>query len=282
MRPAQPQSCPQRVGVDIDTANEDLDGADVARRKRLAQSPFAVGQLLENFEPAHVLGQPIAGQVGDIGVELPQPVSGGVVPHQTCAHHRAVGVDDPPAGRRHRAVVGVGVGDAFAGVQHRRPTGHSIPSKARRPQARLAHAARQRSDLDLPVESQTRQLIEIDSGSALYDEVSAPVHIQQCIQRRRVVAGVEPAPSAAAPGGVDEDDGVAGDRPQRVGATEVDVGDIVACHRQPDRIDIAADHAERRIPQCRKLGADRTRRVVHRARQPTCPMRGDRCGGGLL
>ena len=54
-------------------------------------------------------------------------------------------------------------------------------------------------------------------------------------------------------------------------------------HRQPDRVDIAADDVRRRIPQCRKLCADRARHVVHaRSGQPPSAVRGHRLGGGLL
>jgi len=36
MRSMQSQSRPQHIGVDVDPANQDLDGPDVTRRKRLA------------------------------------------------------------------------------------------------------------------------------------------------------------------------------------------------------------------------------------------------------
>ena len=155
---AQPQPRPQRVGVDVDAADQDLGGADVASRKRLAQPPFAVPDLLEDLEPAHAVGQSVAGQIGDVGVELPQSVPGGVVAHQPGTHDGAVGVDDPAARGCHRAIVGVGVGDLLADVEHRGPPGHPGGGEARRPQARLAHAARQRSHLDLAIEPQSRQV----------------------------------------------------------------------------------------------------------------------------
>ena len=180
LRAAQPQPRPQRVGVDVDAAHQDLDRADVARRKRLAQPPFAVAELVEHLEAAHAVGQPVAGQVGDVGVELPQPVPGGVVAHQPGAHHRAVGVDDPPAGRRHRAVVGFGVGDLL----RRRPAswpGGSRPASARPADHRHASRTLPASDVTSisPREAQPRDLVEIDSGSALYDEVAVAVHVQQ-------------------------------------------------------------------------------------------------------
>jgi hypothetical protein len=57
----------------------------------------------------------------------------------------------------------------------------------------------------------------------------------------------------------------------------------VAGHRQPDRIDVTADDIGGRIPQRRKLGADRTGRVVHdQAGQPPRPVRRDRFRRGLL
>ena len=100
---------PQRVGIHIHTTDEDLGRTYITTRKRLAQSAFAVGELLEHLEAAHSGRQRIPGQVGDVGVELPETVSGRVVAHQTRAHDRAIGVDDPPAGLRDHAVVGFGV-----------------------------------------------------------------------------------------------------------------------------------------------------------------------------
>ena len=127
------------------------------------------------------------------------------------------------------------------------------------------------------------QLFEIDSGSDLYDEVTAAVDVEQSIQRRRVVPWVEPASSGLAAARVGDDDGVAADRVQRIGAADVDVGDVVPGHRQPDRVDIAADHVGCRIAQCRKLCADRARHVVHaRSDEPPSAVRGHRLGGGLL
>ena len=99
LRSAQPQPRPQRVGVDIDTADQDLGRTHIARRKRLPQPPFAVGQCVEHLESPHPVGQLVAGQVGDVGVELPQAVPRRVMAHQPGAHHRAVGVDDPAARR---------------------------------------------------------------------------------------------------------------------------------------------------------------------------------------
>ena len=254
------------------------------RRKRLAQPPFAVVQLLEHFEPAHVLGQPIAGQVGDIGVELPQPVPGGVVPHQTCAHHRAVGIDDPPAGRRHRAVVGFGVGDLpspASSIVARRVT--PVPRKPRRPQACLAHAAANDVTSISPRKPSRDTSSKSIPGAHFTTRSRLAVYIQQCIQSRCVVARIEPAPSAAAPGGVDEDDGVTGDRPQRVGATQVDVGDIVP---RPSPAGPGRCRCRRRrqpnsaVPQA-QCRSNRSRRAPRR-RPTAVPVRGHRFGGGLL
>ena len=139
--------------------------AAVARRKRLPQPFFAVAELFEHLETAHTVRQSVAGQVGDVGVELPQPVPGRVVAHQTRAHHRAVGVDDPAARRRHRAVVGIGVGDLLIPVEQdvaRRvtPGSPTAPPTTGTPPA----PTRQRCHLDLAGESQPRPAVEIDSG----------------------------------------------------------------------------------------------------------------------
>ena len=109
------------------------------------------------------------------------------------------------------------------------------------------------------------------------------VHVQQSIERGRVIAWIEPPPPAASSRRVDEDDGVAGDRCQRVGPAQVDICDVVTGHCEPHRVHITADDTSAPIPQRGKLCADRTRRVVHaEPGQPTRPVGGDRFGGGLL
>ena len=282
---AQPQSRPQRVGVDIDTAHQDLDRADVARRKRLAQPPFAEVELLEHFEPAHAVGQPVAGQVGDVGVELPQPVPRGVVAHQTGAHHRAVGVDDPPAGRRHRAVVGFGVGDLPSPVSRivarRRTPARPAPPTTGTPRARCPPATSPRSRRRNPSRASPSKSIP----GAHFTTRSRPRYTSSsCVERRRVVARVEPAPPAAAPRGVDEDDGVAGDRPQRVGAAELDAGRRCGppSPAGPDRYRCRPrTQPNPAVPQVR-CRSNRSRRAPRRRPAATCPVRGHRCRGGLL
>ena len=120
--------------------------------------------------------------------------------------------------------------------------------QARRPQACLAHAAVQRRDLDLAGEAESAELGEIDSGSTLYDEIAVAVHVEQPVQRRGVVTRVEPSPPGSPAGGVGEHDGVAGDWPQRVGAAQLHIADVVPGHGEPDRVDVAAHHVSR--PNC--------------------------------
>src|SRR6202020_1602313 len=92
----------------------------------------------------------------------------------------------------------------------------------RRPQARLADRAAIGRHLDFPYEAQAPDLLEIYSGSALYDQVTAPVGIEQRAEARLIILRREPAPTAPATRRVDDDHGVASDRMQRVGAAQVD------------------------------------------------------------
>ena len=111
-------------------------------------------------------------------VELPEPVPRGVVTHQTSPHHRAVRVDNPPASRLYRAIVGLGVGDLFVAVQNARPAAHTCLGQTRRPQAGLAHRAAIRGHLDLTVEPKLRHRIEIDSRSALNNQIPAAIGLE--------------------------------------------------------------------------------------------------------
>ena len=90
--------------------------------------------------------------------------------------------------------------------------------------------------------------------------------------------------SLAATGRVDEDYCVAGHRVQRVGPAQVSGRpEVVAGHRQPHRVDIAAHHPGRAAAQRRDLGANRARHIVHNAAgQPLRPMRRHNRGAGLL
>ena len=114
---AQPQPSPQRVGVDLAHRAPGSPAPAVQRRQRLPEPALIERQLLEQPRSPGPRRQPIPGQVGDVGVELPQPVPRGVVAHQPGPDHGAVGVDDPSPGRPHRAVVRLGVGDLFAAIE---------------------------------------------------------------------------------------------------------------------------------------------------------------------
>ena len=96
----------------------ELDGTRVVSGQRLTHLLLVEGDLAEHLEAADAVGKPVAREVGDVRVELPQPMPGGVVADQPSADHRTVGVDDPAARRRDRAVVGLGIGDLFGTVQH--------------------------------------------------------------------------------------------------------------------------------------------------------------------
>ena len=210
-----------------------------------------------------------------------------VLAHQPGPHHGTVGVDDPGARGPHRAVVGLAVGELLSGVEHRRAAVHARRRQPARPQARLTHAARPRRHLDLPVEAQSPHGIEIDSGSALHDVLTAFEYADEVVERRQIAARIESAPGPAAPCRVGDHDRVGGDRTQRVGPAQqhrlTAQPQVVLGHRQPYRIDVAADHALRRITKCRKLSADRAGHIVHGgAGQPAGSVLGHRCRGGLL
>ena len=120
--------------------------------QRLPQPPLIERQLLEHLEAPHPRRQPITGQVGDVGVELPQPVSRAVVADQPGPHDGAVGIDDPPSGGPHRAVIRVGVGDLFAAIEHAGATAYARLRQAGRPQACLPDRAAVGRHFDLAVE----------------------------------------------------------------------------------------------------------------------------------
>ena len=85
------------VAKAVDGGNRgDDDDVDVHRRDAgLFQRLLRVFELFEDAESAHPVGQRIAGEVGDTWIELPQPVCGRVVTHQSGPHDRTVRIDDP-------------------------------------------------------------------------------------------------------------------------------------------------------------------------------------------
>jgi hypothetical protein len=121
-------------------------------------------------------------------------VLGGIVSDQPGADHCTIRVDDPSAHRRDRTVVGFCVGDLLAAVKHGGPAAHTRLGQSLRPQACLAHAAVQRCDLDLAVEAEPHDFFEIDSRSALHDEISAAASVKQPVKGRDVVERIEPSP----------------------------------------------------------------------------------------
>src|SRR3954471_24359414 len=89
-RTAQLQPLTECVRIDVDAAYENLDGARVVRRQGVAQPLFAEAELLEHLEATDAFRQPVSGQIGDVGVELPQPVPRRVVANQSGTDDRAV------------------------------------------------------------------------------------------------------------------------------------------------------------------------------------------------
>ena len=150
------------------------------------------------------------------------PCRARVVTHQTGPHHRSVRVDNPPASRLYRAVVGLGVSDLFVAVQNARPAAHTCLGQTRRPQAGLAHRAAIRGHLDLTVEPELRHRIEIDSRSAFHDQIPAAIGLEKMIKSRLIIAWVEAPTSTTTPRRIGQHHGVAGYRVQRVGAAQVD------------------------------------------------------------
>src|SRR5690606_39553012 len=61
--------------------------------------------------PSHLFPYTTLFRSGDVLVELPQPVPGGVLAHQPGPHHRTVRIDDPLPRLTDRALVRFVVGD---------------------------------------------------------------------------------------------------------------------------------------------------------------------------
>ena len=154
----------------------------------MAQNLFPQRKRFDDLEAADPVGQPVAGQVGDVGIELPQSVAGAVLADQTRPHHRAVGVDDPAPGWTAAAVLGVGVGEHLVGgraaVQHAGPPPHAGLGQGRRPQAGLAHRAAGGDHLHLAVEADPANRVEVDAGRALHHGAATAVGLREGIQGR--------------------------------------------------------------------------------------------------
>ena len=84
-----------------------------------------------------------------------------------------------------------------------------------------------------------------------------------------MVTRVKPSSARTAPRRIGDHDGVAGDGPQRVRATQRHVGDVLPRHRQAHGIDVTAHDVGSFVAQGSEFGADGTGHVVHGpARQP--------------
>src|SRR5690606_33970883 len=76
----------QRVGVDVETPHQDLQPAHVVSPQRRSQRLLAVAARLQHPKRPYPRRRRVPGEVGDAWIELPQPVPGGVVPHQSGPH----------------------------------------------------------------------------------------------------------------------------------------------------------------------------------------------------
>ena len=133
----EPQPTPQRVGVDLHTPDQDLQRSTVQRGQCLPEPTFIERLLLEHLEAADRCRQPIAGQVGDVGIELPQPVPCAVVAYQAGPDDGAVRVDDPSSGSPHRAVAELGIGDLLTAIKDARSAANTVFGQPGRPQTRF-------------------------------------------------------------------------------------------------------------------------------------------------
>jgi len=275
---AQPQPTPQRVGVDLHAPNQNLQRPAVQRGQCLPDPALIERLLLEHLEASDRRRQPVAGQVGDVGIELPQPVPRAVVAYQAGPDDGAVGVDDPSSGGPHRAVAELGIGDLLTAIKDARSTAHTGFGQPGRPQARFPDRTVIRRHLDFAVETEASKMIEIYSGTALYDEIPAAVAVKQLPQARLIVIWAPTPPPASATRRVNNHHRVAGHRMQRVGTAQAGAGtQVVARHRQPHRVDIAAHRRDGVATQRGHLGADGTGRVVYdMTGKPPGPVQGHR------
>ena len=129
-------------------------------------------------------------------------------------------------------------------------------------------------------------MIEIYSGSTLYGEIPTAVAVNQLPQARLIVIRAPTPPPVNTPRRVNNHHRVAGHRMQRVGTAQGGARtQVVARHRQPHRVNIAAHRFGPRGAQCGHFGADRTGRVVHHypgLGQPPGAVQGHRRRGRLL
>ncbi len=167
-------------------------------------------------------------------------------------------------------------------VARRRTPGSARPDDHR-------HASRTLPSSDVtsisPSKPSRRTASKSIPGAHFTTSVAIAVDVEQPVQRRHVVARVEPSPPDPLRG-----PGRASTTASRVTGRSASARHsatsrtIVSGHRQPDRVDVAAHDEVGRVPQRRKLGADRTGDVVHDARLPAGAARcsATACGGGLL
>jgi hypothetical protein len=129
-------------------------------------------------------------------------------------------------------------------------------------------------------------VIEIYSRTTLYDEIPAAVAVKQLPQARLIIIWAQTPPAASAARRVNDHHRVARHRVQRVGTAQGGARtQVVARHRQPHRVNIAAHRFGPRGAECGHFGADRTGRVVHHypgLGQPPGAVQGHRRRGRLL
>jgi len=276
------------VRFDRQAARQNLQRSDLASAQHRAQRFLAVFPLFDHLERAHAGRRRVPGQIGDPRIQLAEPVPRGVVAHQARTHHRAVRVDQPLAGRPHRAVVGLRVRDRplwTSGAQHGRPAGDARGGQRTGPQAGFPDLAVQRHQFDL---RHPRHRREIQPRRGLHRQITPPVGVDQLGQRgHQLVRMPAPPPRAVAARRVGQHRGPGGHRAQRVGAGQQRVDPrhrgVVRGHGQPHRVQIRTHAAPRDPGQRYQVRADRTGHVVHVAPgEPRRPRRGHRARGGLL
>ncbi len=181
-------------------------------------------------------------------------------------HHRTVRVDDPASRCAGPAVVGVGVGEHLVSGRSDRLARRRTPGSARpgdhRQASRTAPPAETTSTS--PSKPSPANRVEVDTGRALHHRDPAAVDLERA---RPTAAGRRAGRTDAAR------------RLRRAGSSTTTVSRLTGCsasarhsgtsaprlcrgHRQPDLVDIAAQHEGRRLAQGGQFGADRTGRVV--------------------